>query len=53
MDELDPMAEALYRAATEGGGTAETWHADPDKSTVLLGSPGLYNGLAIARWADQ
>jgi hypothetical protein len=47
------LADALYRAATEGGGTEETWHVDLDKSTVVLGSPGIYSGLVIASWADQ
>jgi hypothetical protein len=53
MDDLDPLAEAVYRCAEYGGGKPMTVPVDLDRSTVLLGSPGLYDGLTIAQWADQ
>jgi hypothetical protein len=50
----DPLLEeALYRAATEGGGKPMALGADLDRSTVLYGSPGIFNGLVIAQWVDQ
>jgi hypothetical protein len=51
--ERDPLAEAFYRCAEYGGGQRMTLNVDLDKSTVILGEPGLYDGLVIAQWADQ
>ncbi|VEG58147.1 Uncharacterised protein [Mycolicibacterium aurum] len=49
----DPLTEAFARCAAQGGGTTETWHADLDHSTVLLGLPGLYDGLVLSQWSDR
>ncbi|SOJ53580.1 hypothetical protein MSIMFB_01080 [Mycobacterium simulans] len=49
----DPLAEAFYRCAEYGGGNLMTISVDLDRSTVILGEPGLYDGLAIAQWSDD
>jgi hypothetical protein len=36
----------------EYGGHEVTWPVDLDRSTVIPGSPGIYDGLVIAQWAD-
>ncbi|WP_176706945.1 hypothetical protein [Mycobacterium malmoense] len=48
--ERNPLEEAFYRAAEYGGGQPMTFDVDLDHATVVPGSPGLYNGLAIAQW---
>ncbi|WP_179295741.1 hypothetical protein [Mycobacterium avium] len=48
--QLNPLEEAFYRAAEYGGGRAMTIDVDLDHSAVILGDPGLYDGLAIAQW---
>lgn len=51
MTNLDPLAEAFLRCAEYGGGEPMTVDVDLDHATVVLGSPGLYEDLAIAQWA--
>ena len=46
----DPLSEAVSRAAEYGGGSDEVWLVPLDRATVLLGSPGIYDGLTIAVW---
>lgn len=52
-NEHDPLEEAFLRCAEQGGGITETWQADLDRGTVLLGSPGLYDGLVLSHWSDD
>jgi hypothetical protein len=44
------LDEAVHRLAEHGGGPEITLEVDLDKSTVILGSPGLYDQLVIAQW---
>jgi hypothetical protein len=45
MRDLDILESVLQH-----GGPAVMWEVDLDKSTVILGSPGLYENLVIAQW---
>ncbi|WP_326544659.1 hypothetical protein QGN31_23350 [Mycobacterium sp. 2-64] len=53
---MDPLKRALtalaYYPSDEPIGQPITFHADWDKATIRLGSPGLFDGLVIAQWAD-
>ncbi|ASW84757.1 hypothetical protein CKJ61_07520 [Mycobacterium intracellulare] len=46
---MNPLEEALYHCAEYGGGPKITFEADWD-ATIILGSPGLFDGLVIASW---
>ncbi|GAB4621008.1 hypothetical protein MOKP38_45500 [Mycobacterium avium subsp. hominissuis] len=48
----DPLAAAIHRCAEYGGGELIEFHADWDKATVRLGSPGIFDGLVIAQWRE-
>jgi hypothetical protein len=52
MDELDPMAEAAYRAAECGGAPPMTFHVPPDATIRLAEGEGhLLTGATITGWA--
>jgi hypothetical protein len=49
---IDPVHKAVIRTL-EYGSEPKTWKVDLDRSTVIPGSPGIYDGLVIAQWRDQ
>jgi hypothetical protein len=50
---MDQLQDAVEYAARIGGAPSVVWPVDLDRSTVIPGSPGIYDGLVIAQWADQ
>ena len=49
----NPLERAVTRCAEYGGGTDDVWQVDPDKSTVIPGTPGFSDGLVIAGWCHD
>lgn len=47
---MKSLLTAIERAATEGGAPPITFDVDVETATVVPGSPGLYDGIAIAHW---
>lgn len=52
-DQLDPLQEAFLRCAEDGGGSPFNMNVDLDRDTVVLGSPGLYDGLVATHWTHD
>lgn len=49
--DYNPLERAFLRCAAEGGGTAETWQVDMDRSTYALGrDDNWWDGAVFASW---
>jgi hypothetical protein len=53
MDSLAQMVDYVAQDRDEPIGDPITIPVDIDKSTVIYGNPGIYDGLTIAAWQDQ
>lgn len=45
-----PLLDAVERIANHNGGPERTYRIDLDRSTVVPGSPGIFDGLVITEW---
>jgi hypothetical protein len=50
---MDPLHDPDDFLSQLANSPAMTFHVDLDRSTVIPGSPGIWDGLVIAQWSND